>query len=403
MLHRTFLAALGLLAACETESAVTEAAAPKSGGYLSVIEAPPYPPIERLGPEPVEQTLETRRWLFAERIEERELPLLRRIKREALGNFGGVEWRWRDGPENGGLGRVSGIVYFVREPEPTLARHTRSTLYQAAQADFARTDQDRIVRQWAETIGRDVASEGFANMQVPTLDVALPRAEFEHRARTERWRLPRNLRLRLNPRAEPDLPAVSADLKPLIRAFPQEQRLGGPTPDIATYDAIVLRDGCFFIDEAGDDDPLVEFPLGVGVYRDAEGHVAFRTRYADDKRRLGRVGTRLQLGYRSGPRPAPPEVARQCKAKTIVTVTTVDQAAGYGSGWFAVKEYRDREGLSSAEAIRRANACLLAEEQAIAERRLRAGGREQPAHCSAIGLMGNPVPPPPPPTPPVRR
>jgi hypothetical protein len=403
MPHRTLLAALGLLVACGPESALTEAAAQKTSQYLTVTEAPPYPPIERLGPEPVEQTLEDRRWLFAQRLEERELPLLRRIKREEMGNFGGLEWRWSDGPENGGLGRLTGIVCFLREPEQTLARYARSGLYQAAQADFARIDQDRIVRQWAETIGPDVASERFANMQVPTLDVALPRAEFERRARTEGWRLPRNLRLRLNPRAEPDLPAVSADLKPLIRVFPQEQRLGGPTPDIATYDAIVLRDGCFFIDEPGENDPLVEFPLGVGVYRDAEGRVAFQTRYADDKRRLGRVGTRLQLGYRSGPRPAPPEVARECKATTIVAVTTVDQAAGYGSGWFAVKEYRDREGLSTAEAIRRANACLLAEEQAIADRRLRGGG-EHPAHCSAIRLMSNAVPPPPPaPAPPMRR
>jgi hypothetical protein len=382
---------------------MTVAATQQSGEYLTVIEAPPYPPIERLGPESVEQTLENRRWVFAQRLEEHELPLLRRIKRDGIGDFGGVEWRWTDGPENGGLGRLTGIVYFLREPEQTLARYTKSPLYRAAHADFARTDQDRIVRQWAERIGREVASEGFANMQVPTLDVALPRAEFERRAGTQGWRLPRDLKLRLNQRAEPDLPAVAADLKPLIRAFQQQQRLGGPTPDIATYDAVVLRDGCFFIDEAGDSDPLVEFPLGIGVYRDAEGHVAFRPRYADDKRRLGRVGTRLQLGYRTGSRPAPPEVALACEAHTIVTVTTVDQALGYGSGWFAVKEYRDREGLSTAEAMRRANACLLADERAIADRRLRRG-RADPAHCSAIGLMDNAVPrPPPTPKPPMRR
>lgn len=394
------LLALLLLVACGPESAITDAVA-QTGEYLTVLEAPPYAPIDRLGPEPFTQTLEHRRWLFAERTEERELPLLRRIKREAIGNFGGVEWRWRDGPENGGLGQLTGIVYFLREPEKSLARYTRSPLYEAAQADFARSDQDRIVRQWAETIGREVASEGFYNMEVPTIDVALPRAEFERKVRMERWRLPRNLKLRLNPRAEPDLPAVSADLKPLIRAFPQEQRLGGPVPDIATFDAIILRNGCFFIDEPGDNDPLVEFPLGVGVYRDLEGHVAFRSRYADDKRRLGRVGTRLQLGFRSEPRPAPPEMARACNARTIVSVTSADQAAGYGSGWFAVKQYRDREGLSTAEAIRRANSCLLAQEKAMADNRLR-GAREHPTHCARAGVLVSPMNPPPPPMPPPR-
>jgi len=393
MPRRSILATLVLLVACGPQSTATDAVLHESGEYLTLLEAPPYPPIERLGPEPVEQTLEHRRWLFAERLEERQLPLLRRIKSEAMGNFGGVEWRWRDGKENGGLGKLTGIVFFLREPKKTLARYTSNALYQPAQADFARTDQDRIVRQWAERIGRDVASEGFANMEVPTLDVALPRAEFERRVRTEGWRLPRNLKLRLNPRAEPDLPAVSADLKPLIRAFPQDRRLGGPVPDIATYDAVVLRNGCFFIDGPGEDDPLVQFPLGIGVHRDAEGYLAFRTRYADDKRRLGRVGTRLQLGYRREPAPAPPELARACNARTIVAVTSVDQAAGYGVGWSRAKEYGDREGLSSAEAIRRVNACLLAEEQTIADRRLR-GGRGNPTQCSELRLMTNPAPPP---------
>jgi hypothetical protein len=231
-------------------------------------------------------------------------------------------------------------------------------------------------------------------MQVPTLTVALPRREFERRAREEGWRLPSNLKVRLDPRAEPDLPAISEDLKPLIRALPQDRQLSGPVPDIATYDAVVLRDGCLFIDGPGDDDPLVQLPLGIGLYRDSEGHVAFRSRYADDKRRLGRVGTRLQLGYRSGPVPAPPEIARACNAGTIVAVSSADQAAGYGAGWFLAKEYRDREGLSSAEAIRRVNACLLAEERVFADRRLR-GGSEQPAQCSHLRLGSNPPPPPP--------
>lgn len=395
MLRRTALATLALLVSCGPESRSTGAVAQPGAAYLTVLEAPPYPPVDRLGPEPVEQTLEHRRWLFEQRVEERELPLLRRIKREQMGNFGGIEWRWREGAQNSGLGELTGIVYFLRNPERTLVAYTSSPLFRAAQADFARSDQDAVTRRWAETIGRDVASERFANMQVPALDVALPRAEFEQRVQAEGWRIPANLRVRLNPRAEPDLPAVAGDIKPLIRAFPQERRLGGPVPDIATYDAVVLRDGCFFIDASGENDPLVEFPLSIGVYRDAEGYLAFRSRYADDKRRLGRVGSRLQLGYRAE-RLAPPELARACGARTMVTISSADQAAGYGSGWFAVKEFRDRAGLGTAEAIRRANACLLADERTMADNRLR-GGRGHPTQCAKLGLYGNAIQPPPPP------
>ncbi len=173
MLRGVPLIMFGLLVSCGPETTLNEAVAQDAGTYLTVLEAPPYTPIERLGPEPTVQTLEHRRWLFTQRHEERELPLLRRIKREALGNFGGVEWHWRDGPENGGLGQLTGILYFVREPEKTLVRYTTSPRYRAAQADFPRSEQDAVVRQWAERIGRDVASESFANMQVPTLDVAL--------------------------------------------------------------------------------------------------------------------------------------------------------------------------------------------------------------------------------------
>ena len=82
-------------------------------------------------------------------------------------------------------------------------------------------------------------------------------------------------------------------------------------------------------------------------------------------------------------------------------MTSLDQAAGYGNDWFAVREYRDREGISSAEAMRRANECMLAQEQTMADNRLR-GGREHPTQCAKLfGIWGNPVNPPPPSPPPL--
>ena len=318
------VAVLALVAACSPGAGK----AADSPTYATILEAPPYPATQRRAP--YTPTLEDRRFLFADRIESRHLPLLRRMKAEAMGNFGGIEWRWRDGPQNGGLGALAGIAFFLKEPEKSLARFTRDPLFRAAKGVFARTEQEKVARQWAQAIGPDIAREGFDNVEVPTLTVALPRAEFDRLVRSKGWRLPANLGIRLDPYADPNLPSVPADLRPLIRAFPQEQRLAGPTPDIATFDTIVLRDGCFFIDLPGEEDPLAEFPLGIGLHRDAQGHLAFRPRYAHDKRRLGRVGTRLQLGYRSQPRAAPPELGRACNASTIVTVTSVDQGLGYG-------------------------------------------------------------------------
>jgi len=137
---------MALLAACsaggEASRGDTEAAATDNvRTYATVLEAPPYPPIERLGPAPFERSLEDRRWLFADRVEERNLPLLRRIKRGEMGDFGGIDWRWENGPENDGLGRLTGVAYFLRAPAETLARYTRDPLFRAAKGDFARTDR----------------------------------------------------------------------------------------------------------------------------------------------------------------------------------------------------------------------------------------------------------------------
>ena len=58
------LAALSLLVACGSQAADTDGAAPAR--TLTIVEAPPYPPIARLGPEPTPQTRERRRRLYEE-------------------------------------------------------------------------------------------------------------------------------------------------------------------------------------------------------------------------------------------------------------------------------------------------------------------------------------------------
>ncbi|MXP15712.1 hypothetical protein GRI44_13230 [Altererythrobacter confluentis] len=364
--------------------------------YETILEAPPYTPIMRLGPETYNPTLEDRRQRFAEALEQRHLPILRRLKKGEIGNFGGIEWRWADSPENEGIGTVRGVAYFLREPTASLARYTADPLYSAQTAGFSRDAQDSVVRDWAESIGTEIASPGFGNMSVPWLTLSMSRAEFEMLQQERGWNLPANLALQFDPRADPDLPSVSADARASIRYFAQQERPSGPAPDIATFDAVVLRDGCFFVDGPGEDDPLALFPFNVGIYRDDEGYLAFRPRVSADQRRLSRVGTRMQLGHRREVAGPPAGLIEACGQHRVVAVSAVDQAAGYGNDWFAVREYRDREGIGSAEAMRRANDCLLAQDQTMANNRLR-GTRDHPTQCAkTLGIWGNPVNPPPP-------
>lgn len=369
------------LAACTEHSAAD--AQEETDAFATILEAPIYPPIERLGPEPYTPTLQDRRSIFADRIEHRNLPMLRRLKKGEIGNFGGIEWRWRDGPENDGLGSLTGVAYFLRAPDASLRRYTQDRLFVAAQGDFSRVEQETVAREWAERIGRDTASEGFGNMSVPWLSIAVSEERFEDLRREEGWEIPANLLLRFSPYAEPDLPQLTGDVRPDIRYFAVSDRIAGPTPDIATYDTIVLRDGCFVIDEEGDDDPLAMFGIGTGVYRDSDGHVAFRSRFSNYQPRLARVGTRMQLGYRSEVADPPAELIEACGEHRVVLVKSLDQAAGYAGDWFAVKQYARQHGLSEAEAMRQANACLVEQEQIMADRRLR-GSAAEPRLCAQV-------------------
>lgn len=389
---RMMVALIGLLSSgCSVGG---DAASPTPAKlYPTILEAPPRTPIPRLGPAPTVRTIDDRRFFYADALEQRQLPLLRRLKSDELGNFGGVEWRWQDGPQNGGLGYVTGILYFLREPSATLARYTSDPLFKAAKGDFSREQQNRVAEGWARRIGEGAASAGYGNARIPELTIHISRAEFERRRRVNGWQLPVNLVLRFNPAAEPDLPAVAGDVAPLIRTYPQEKGLGGPSPDIATYDAVVLRNGCLFIDGEGADDPLIELPLGIGLFRDKEGHLSFRSRYSKRPQLLGRIGTRLQLGWRTAPRPAPPALKEACGAKTIVTVSSADQAAGYGNLWFDVGQNAKRSGVPPQEALARANACILRSEQRLADARLGRTTRVSAGSCAAELRF---VPPPPP-------
>ena len=394
---RLAVALCASLAACSAQGSSEERGAASADDYATILEAPPYTPITTLGPAGYTPTIEDRRHRFADRLEERHLPMLRRLKKDEMGNFGGIEWRWKDGPDNDGLGTVSGVAFFLRDPPASLARYTSDPLFSAERAGFSRSDQDRIVREWEQRIGPEIASAGFGNMSVPWLSIFMVRAEFDTLREKRGWKLPANLLLRFEPRANPDLPRVAPDVAGQIRYFAQAEITSIPPPALATFDAIVLRDGCFFIDEQGNDDPLVLFPFETGVWRDEQEHLAFRPRVTTDTRRFGRVGTRLQLGYRGQVNDPPGELIAACGEHRVVAVTSLDQAAGYGNDWFAVREYRDREGISSAEAMRRVNECLLAQEQTMADNRLR-GGREHPTQCAKrFGIWGNPVNPPPPP------
>jgi hypothetical protein len=187
------------------------------------------------------------------------------------------------------------------------------------------------------------------------------------------------------PSGPPDLvhPPVPPSLRRFIRAFPQSEKPNGDVLDLGSEHAIVLRNGCFFLDREGDEDPLVRFPLHVGLTLDEEGYLAIRSRF-EGQRDYVRVGLSAQTGWFAEPYSAPPDVAGPCAARTMVGVTTVSNPYAAPERFLPVlRRFRDEEGLTEAEAVARANACVQRRAAKDADRRLR-GSKQNVPECRML-------------------
>lgn len=60
-----------------------------------------------------------------------------------------------------------------------------------------------------------------------------------------------------------------------------------------------------------------------------------------------------RVGYRSVVADPPAELIEACGNHRVILVKSLDQAAGYGGDWFAVKQYARQHGLIDAEAMNR--------------------------------------------------
>lgn len=178
-------------------------------------------------------------------------------------------------------------------------------------------------------------------------------------------------------------PSVPPALRRFIRAFPQAEKPNGDVLDLGSEHAIVFRDGCFFLDREGDDDPLVHFPLQVGLTVDEDGYLALRSRYEGQEDTM-RVGLQAQTGWFTERYPAPPDVAKRCTARMMVGVTTVSNPYATPQRFLPVlRRFRDKEGLTDKQAVARANACVQRQAAIDADRRLR-GSKEEPPDCRML-------------------
>ena len=177
-------------------------------------------------------------------------------------------------------------------------------------------------------------------------------------------------------------PAVPPELSYYIRAFPQATEPAGDVLDLGSQHTIVLRDGCFFLDREGDDDPLVMFPFYTALVVDKDGYLAFGSRYEANRTGSVRAGLLAETGWYSEPANPSPELAQACGDHKIVSVTTVSNPFSYPERFHpALRRYGERSGDAPDRIVDRANNCAIRQARHEADRRLRDPALE-PIDCN---------------------
>lgn len=183
---------------------------------------------------------------------------------------------------------------------------------------------------------------------------------------------------------EPQLtrPAVPPELSYYIRAFPQAAEPAGDVLDLGSQHTVVLRDGCFFLDREGEDDPLVFFPFGVALVIDDEGYLAFGSRFKPNTMGNVRVGLTAETGWYGEPSEPDPALAEACGNHKVVSVATVTNPFATPERFNpALRRYGERSGATEKQIVERANTCAVEQAQREADRRLRDGALD-PIDCN---------------------
>lgn len=197
----------------------------------------------------------------------------------------------------------------VRDPEPRFAFHFR----QDAATRLSHVSQDpRFVAidgglppdelqplfdvWWARFAPHRIAGAGAVMPfdGVVQIQLTIDQAAFETLAAAEGWSIPDRVQLLFTPSPNPH--AVDPALVSQVRVFAREDRLPAAVLQAALSGRLILRDGCFRLQDQGNGaEPLVLFGRDVELRRDPEGRLVV----VDPTGRQARVGEPIVW---SGPR-----------------------------------------------------------------------------------------------------
>jgi hypothetical protein len=292
-----FLIAAAVLTAAPSAPPPAGARIERSG-FFTIEQAPPspVPPGVRPGGAPSERTFYAElagitNAQAAKRLREQEAlrpmaeRLVQKLRTQERGNFTDVEivhrpdWAYH--------------LYFKRQPERTLARYTHNPRFKARWSRYSNAELQKLAQPWIDRFTEERLTTGYgmnARRGTADIDLLVGAEEFAAIAKRNGWgAIPEFLNLKFD--RAPVGPAVDPLAIAGVRIFPQTDRGLGIINMAGFRGRILLRDGCFLVEQPGAPNrvSLAYFPREVGLYRDPEGFLALRTR-TREPRHLGRIG-----------------------------------------------------------------------------------------------------------------
>ncbi len=184
-------------------------------------------------------------------------------------------------------------LYFKRQPGKTLAKYIRNPRFKARWSRYTRAELQKLAQPWLDRFQAERLTTGYgmnARRGTADIDMLVGEDEFAALATRKGWGKPPeflNLKFDQTPSGVALDPAAAKG----IRIFPQSDRSLGIINQAGFRGRIVLRDGCFMVDQPGAPNrmSLAYFPREVGLYIDPQGYLALRLR-AREIRHLGRIG-----------------------------------------------------------------------------------------------------------------
>lgn len=279
-----------ILLSCSGGNSAIQKYSLSEDGYASVESAPAV--IRKISSaEVTSRSSETfRQAAIIQRYAKKAEALASQLVANEAGNFVAYRLGWEPEPHY--------IFFFLKDAEATLAKYTSNPVFKPRQIEHtlealeAKSEENSSILLPLSSSPAEISSLTEIDLSqgqvVVTLDVY--EQDFETYPGLKTLKNDPMVQLKYNAPLDPP-EILSAEVKPLIRYFAYGNLRETQVVIGEARGKILLKDGCFFLDDGAGEDSLLVFQPKVGVGLDDEGYIVLINRSPSGAERLPtRVG-----------------------------------------------------------------------------------------------------------------